>query len=189
MYKLKYSMRLILFLGISMVFASFQQVKLVKTKVSDDITVSIPKDWRAMDGMDFSERYPSVRAPLAAFTNYDRLADFSVNISATQWPDGNLEIATKFFKSSLTNMFDRVEMISEGIKDVHKKRFIYFEFESRVNGNKTQQGLNDPVLRYTYQMYLIEPDRTLVFTFNCTRREKENWQPTAAAIMNSIKVR
>ena len=104
---------------------AFDQPKLVKVKVSDDITVSIPKDWKPMDGLDFTERYPSVRAPLAAYTNEDRNVDFSVNISATRWPDANLEIAGKFFKSSLTNTFDRVTIIDEGVREVNGKSYVF----------------------------------------------------------------
>jgi hypothetical protein len=178
-----------LFLLISLIFLSFDNPKLVKTKVADGITVSIPKGWRPMDGLDFTERYPSVRAPLAAFTNEERLVDFSVNISATQWPDTNVEIARQFFKSSLMNMFDRVEILQEGVNDLHGKKFIYFEFESRVNGNRSEQGQTDPVMRYSYLQYLVEAKRTLVFSFNCPRREREQWQPTANAIMKSIRVK
>jgi hypothetical protein len=142
-----------------------------------------------MDGLDFTERYPSVRAPLAAFTNEERLVDFSVNISATQWPDTNVDIAKQFFKSSLMNMFDRVEIIHEGIHELHGKKFIYFEFESRVNGNRAQEGQTDPVMRYSYLQYLVEPKRTLVFSFNCPKREREQWQATANAMMKSIRVK
>lgn len=188
MYKLKSTVKFWLLLLIPVILLSFNQPKLVKTKISKDITVSIPRGWRPMDGLDFSERYPSIRAPLGAFTNEDRLADFSINISATQWPDTNLEIAKKFFKSGILNMFDRVEFINEGIKEIRGRKFIYFEFESRTNGNRTQEGASDPVLRYTYLQYLIEPKRTLVFSFNCPKREKEQWQNTAGAIMKSVRI-
>jgi hypothetical protein len=167
----------------------FDNPKLVKTKIGKDMTVSIPAGWRAMDGMDFTERYPSVRAPLAAFTNNERLVDFSVNISATQWPDADLEMASKFFKASLMNMFDKVEIISEGIRDIKGKKFIYFEFESRVNGNKANEGLTDPVLKYSYLQYLVEKNRTIVFSFNSPKRQREEWQETASAIMKSIRVK
>lgn len=165
------------------------QHKLVKTKVNDNITVSIPQDWRPMDGLDFTQRYPSVRAPLAAYTNPDRVVDFSVNISATQWPDGNLDMAKSFFKASIMNMFDRVEMIDEGIREVNKKKYIFFEFESRVNGNRKEENLQDPVLRYTHLQYLVEPKRTLVFSFNCPKRLKEAWQGTARSMMKAVKVK
>ena len=174
---------------ISLLFLSFDQPKLVKVKVSDDITVSIPRDWRPMDDLDFSERYPSVRAPLAAFTNEDRNVDFSVNISATRWPDTNLEIASRFFKASLTNMFDRVTMVDEGIRQVNGKTFIFFEFESRINGNRNQLGNADPVLSYNHIQYLVQPGRTLVFSFHCARRDRQAWEQAAGSMMNSIKVK
>jgi hypothetical protein len=177
------------FLLITLLFFSADQPKLMKVKVSDDITVSVPKDWRPMDGLDFTERYPSVRAPLAAYTNADRTVDFSVNISATRWPDANVEMAREFFKSSITNMFDRVTMIDEGIREINKKRFIFFEFESRINGNKNQLGNADPVLKYTMIQYLVQPGRTLVFSFNCDRREREAWQKTARNMMGNVRVK
>jgi hypothetical protein len=189
MYKLKSVISRSLFLIVSIGLCSFDQPKLVKTKVAENITVSIPEGWKPMDALDFNERYPSVRAPIAAYTNHERMADLSVNISATQWPDANLELAQKFFKSSLMNMFDRVEMIEEGIREVHKKKFVYFIFESRVNGNRTDVGQNDAVTRYTYMQYLIEPKRTLVFSFSCPKRERQNWESTAKSIMNSVKVK
>lgn len=176
---------LVLFLGL----VGFDQPKLVKTKVADGITVSIPSGWRPMDGMDFNERYRSVRAPLAAYTNDERTVDFSVNISATQWPDGNVEVAKSFFKSSLKNMFDKVEMISEGVHEVRGKKYAYFEFESRMNGNPAKQEQREAVLKYTYQQYLVEKNRTLVFSFTCSRRDREAWQPVAKAIMKSVKVK
>jgi hypothetical protein len=175
-------------LALSLVFFGFDQPKLVKTKIAPNITASIPRGWIAMGELDFNERYPSVRAPIAAFTNEERSADFSVNISATQWPDADAELAQKFFKASIMNMFDRVQFISEGTREVHGKKYVYFEFESRVNGKSTQEGMNDPVLGYTHQQYLIEPKRTLVFSFNCPKRMRTEWESTALAIMKSVKM-
>ena len=172
-----------------LVLSTSDQPKLVKTKVAEGITVSIPEGWRPMDGLDFADRYPSVRAPIAAFTNEDRLVDFSINISATRWPDANLILAQQFFKASLSNMFDRIEIIDEGIREVRGKKFIFFELESRLNGTRAKQELSDPVLRYTYIQYLVEPGRTLVFSFNCHRRLKDEWQPVARAMMKSLKVK
>lgn len=181
-----------LFLGlfvVVLVSLAADKPKLVKTKVNDAITVLVPQGWKAMDGMDFTERYPSVRAPLAAYTDEQRVVDFSVNISATQWPDKDLELARGFFKSSLMNMFDKVEIITEGIREVGHKKVIYFEFNSRVNGNKRQEGFSDPVLRYSYVQYLLGSQRTVVFSFNCPRRIQQDWQETARDMMMGIKVK
>ena len=176
------------FLVILVCFAA-DRPRLVKIKVNEAITVYVPKDWRPMDELDIVQRYPSVRAPIAAFSNLDRVADFSVNISATQWPDDDVALAQKFFKAGIMNVFDRVEMINEGIQEVSGKQFIFFEFDSRVNGNRQKEGYLDPVLRYTYIQYLIEPGRALVFSFSCPQRQKEEYQETAREMMKRIKVK
>lgn len=164
-------------------------IKLVRTKITDTISVLIPREFRPMDDIDYLQRYPSVRKSIAGFTNVDRLVDFSVNTSATRWVQSDTELAQKFFKSGLYNLFDNVEIITEGIHDVHGKKFIYFEFESRVKGDVRDQALRDAVLNYTYIQYLLEPDRTLVFTFTCPRRLRMEWQEVALKMMTGIKVK
>lgn len=185
MRKIKYP--ILIFMALTCLTAA--QPKLVKTRINDQITVSIPAGWRPMDGIDFTQRYPSVRAPLGAYTDQDRLVDFSVNISATQWPDKDATVAHRFFKTSVANMFDKVDFISDGIKEHNGNTFIYLEFTSRVNGNKRQEGFADPVLKYTYVQYLLGKDKTLVFSFNCPRRMQQDWQPVAHQMMESIKLK
>jgi hypothetical protein len=155
--------------------SGFTSEKLIKTKIADGISASIPATLIPMTEEDLVQRYPSVRAPIAAFTNVDRNVDFSINTSATQWPDQDIAMAQKFFKSGIYNLFDRVDIIEEGIHPVHKK--------------KMKQSEQSAVFRYSYIQYLVESDRTLVFSFNCPRDQKEQWQETARAMMKSLKVR
>jgi hypothetical protein len=178
-----------LFLLVCVALVSFSPPKLVKTKVAEDIIMLLPRNFRLMDDIDFSQRYPSVRKPLGAYTNEAREVDFSVNISATQWPDADVAIASQFFKAGVMNMFDGVEIIEEGIHTVKDKQLIFFEFESRMKGDKMKLEYRDPVLNYTYIQYLVEPGRTLVFSFNCPRRIREEWQDTARKMMKSIKIK
>ncbi|HMG91327.1 MAG TPA: hypothetical protein VK589_14780 [Chryseolinea sp.] len=173
----------------ALLFIAADKPKLMKVKVNDAITVSVPKDWLPMQEEDIGQRYPSVRAPLMAYTNQERVADFSVNISATQWPDDDIELAKKFFKAGLVNVFDRVDMIEEGIHEVRGNKLIFFEFESRINGVRQLEGQNDPVLRYTYIQYFLEPGRAVVFSFNCPRRDRELWQETARAMMREVRIK
>lgn len=168
---------------------SLAPAKWMKTRLPDGVTVSVPDLLVPMTPEDMAQRFPSVRAPLGAFTNAERLADFSVNISATNWPDADVELASKFFKSGLQNLYDRVEFIDEGIHTLHKKKFIYFEFESRISGDRRKQGFQDAVLKYTYIQYLIQKDRTLVFTFSCPKDLQQEWQPLAHEMMKRISVK
>ncbi len=163
-------------------------VKWVKSRLPDGVTVSVPDRLLPMSEEDMAQRFPSVRAPLGAFTNTDRVIDYSVNISATNWPDGDTELARKFFKSSLQNLYDRVDFISEGVQSIHKAKYIYFEFESRISGDRRRQELQDPILRYTFIQYHIQKERTLVFTFSCPKDQEEEWKPIAHEMMKRIRV-
>jgi hypothetical protein len=181
-------MQKVIFLLVMVCMTSFDRPRLVKTQVSGGITMLIPRDWRAMDELDFRERFPSVRAPLAAYTDVNRELAVSVNISATQWEVPDVAIAKDFFKSSIYNTFDRVEIIEEGIHEVNGKQFVFFEFESTVRGKKEVLGQQDAILNYSYIQYLVGLDRTLVFSFHCPRRMRQEWQETAKKIMSSVKI-
>ncbi len=178
-----------LLLIVSLWWVPFTTLKLVKTKVGNGITVSLPDAMFPMTPDDLAQRYPSVRAPLGAFTDQDRAVDFSINISATTWPDGNVELAQKFFKAGLYNLYDRLDIITEGTQLLHKKKFIFFEFDSRINGDRRKQSTQEPILKYTFIQYLVEKDRTLVFTFSCPKEQKEDWRKTASEIMKSVRVK
>lgn len=172
-----------------LVLCSFSVSKWIKTKLPDGVTVRVPEELIPMTPEDIALRFPSVRAPLGAFSNTDRLVDFSVNISATSWPDADADLARKFFKASLQNLYDRLDMIDEGTKVIRKKKYIYFEFESRVSGDRRKQELRDPITKYVYIQYLVRKDKTLVFTFSCPKDMREDWQPTAHEIMKNLHVR
>lgn len=163
--------------------------QLIKTKIAEGITVMLPSELKPMDQADVAQRYPSVRAPLGAFTDAERSVDFSINISATQWPDENLQVAQQFFKAGIYNLYDRIELISEGIQEVHSKKFIYFEFISRINATKMISGVQPAIFRYTFIQYRIEPGRALVFSFNCPQDQVPVWQPKARALMKSVKMK
>lgn len=175
---------IILFLG-----PFVESHKLIKTKVSSDITVSIPEELMAMTPEDIALRHPSVRKPIAAYSDADRMVDFSIKISATQWPDANIEMSRQFFKAGIYNLYDRVDMIQEGIQEIHKKNYIYFEFDSRINGDSRALGDQDSILKYNYVLYLVEKNRTLVITFTCPDHLKADWQETARDVMASLKVK
>ncbi|MEM1408806.1 MAG: hypothetical protein AAGG59_18625 [Bacteroidota bacterium] len=177
------------FITIALLLGIPSSPKMVKTKIGESITVMLPDNLYAMSEDDMSRRYPSVRRPIGAFTTDSRLADFSVNISATQWRVEDVDMAKSFFKSSLFNLFDRVNLIKEEIKEIDEKKFIVYEFDSRLNGDPSSLEAKNPILRYNYLQYLIINGKTLVFSFNCHPRLKEEWQPVVEEMMSSVKVK
>ncbi len=163
--------------------------KLVKTKITENIIVMLPKSFFEMTPSDIAQRYPSVRKPIGAYTNEERLVDFSVNVSATQWRSGDVKIAKDFFKASIINLYDRVDIINEEIKTIGDRQFIVFEFDSRINGDQRALGNAEPIRGYSYVQYLIVKGKTIVFSFNCPAQRKELWQETARKVMNSVNIK
>lgn len=179
----------ILSLIILLTVTSPLQEKIVKVKIGESITMELPDNLYEMSADDMARRYPSVRQPIGAYTNDSRLADFNVNISATKWRAEDVDIAKGFFKASFYNLFDRVEMINEEVKEIDGKKFIIFEFDSRLNGDPSSLEAKNPILRYNYMQYLLINGKTLVFGFNCHPRLKDEWKSIAEEMMSTIKVK
>jgi hypothetical protein len=165
------------------------QHKLVKTKIGDYITASLPESFYPMSPQDIAQRYPSVRNAVGAYSNDERLVDFSINESATKWKSSDIKIASEFFKSSIVNLYDRVDFIKEEIKVINNMRYIVFEFDSRIEGDKYSLDGQGAVRTYTYMQYLLINGKTFVFSFNAPTQLKDKWSETAAAIMNSLNVK
>ncbi|PGH37457.1 MAG: hypothetical protein CRN43_21090, partial [Candidatus Nephrothrix sp. EaCA] len=152
-----------LFFGLVLIF--LLPLKWVPTKIKEGIIVPIPSEMRAMTDAEAAQHSPSIRTPLGAFTTNDQLVDFVVSVSATQWPDLDLNIAKQFFRVGVTNLYDKVTFIRDDIVSIHKKNFIRFEFESRINGDKTVSGRTDATMKYHYILYFLQPKRAIVFSF------------------------
>lgn len=174
---------------ILLVLAGFVPHRLVKTRITPEISVNLPTDLMPMSPEDIAQRYPSARAPLGAYTNELRVVDFSVNQSATQWQENDVPLAADFFKAGIANLYDRVDFLNHGIRQINQKEFIFFEFNSRMNGDKRALGNAEPILKYHYVAYLVQPNRTLVFTFTCPRELQAEWQPTAHEVFSTLRVR
>lgn len=165
---------------------AFSAAKLKKVKLNDDVTVSVPADFMPMTPEDREQRYKSHRLPLALYTDPDRLVDFGVNRSYSVWSEDDLGMLEKFYRSSIIELFDKVDFIDSGIKEVNKHQFVFFEFESVVY---PESDFQRNVAKYTYVMYGLSGGTTYVFNFTCPKNLREDWQPIARQMMSKIKLK
>lgn len=168
----------------------FPQTKLVKTKITQDITVSIPENFTVMTPADVNQRYKSYRKPIALFTDPSRLVDFGVNFSFTKWAVGDLEILAKFYKSSLLNLYTEVEFINEGMRSINGKEYVHFEFISTVATTEdNSMVILKPIRKYTQLLYTVDKGRTIIFNFSCPAEQQLIWQSDASRIMASVNIK
>ncbi len=165
---------------------SFSSDSLVKVKLNKEVTVYMPEDFTSMTKEDMKIRYQSYRAPLALYTDPSRLVDFGVNRSFTQWQEKDLEMMGQFYEASLLELYDKVDFIDKGIKEVNGHRFVYFEFNSLVYPENDYQ---DTARKYTYLMYGLTGGTTYLFNFSCENTLKGKWQDTARQMMSQVKLK
>ncbi|MGK7394497.1 MAG: hypothetical protein ACNS62_07980 [Candidatus Cyclobacteriaceae bacterium M3_2C_046] len=166
-----------------------EDVKWVKTKVVEGITVELPDTFVPMTEQEINQKYISYRKPVALYTSPNRMVDFGVNLSVTQWDEGDLDILRNFYRSSILNLYDEVDWINQEIKEINKVKFVLFEFTSTVNPDENSIVNNQAIRKYSYLQYAIVNGKTLVFNFTAPLQRKEHWQDVAQHLMNSIKIK
>ena len=165
---------LLLFLVVSSVAIS---QKLTYFKLIEGAKVKLPSDFTPMTDDDLALRYPSTKKPLAMYTSVDKNADFGLNISKTVWPESDLKILQKIYKSTILEMYNKVAFTKEEIMTIDKQSFIAFEFTSEVENHK----------KYSYVLYKVVKNHVYIFNYTCSQRVQEKWQPLAQQIVSSIK--
>jgi len=176
----------ILFLILSL--SSFQQVKLVKTKVNNAITIYLPQDFIAMGEADIETKYASAKLPVAGYTDFSRTVDLGVNVAYSQWNPEDLEIMRSFYKSNILGLYDEVQFIKEDVEEIGGYNFAVFEFVSSVNDNDGITVDQSPVSKYVRIQYTIIKGKTVLFNFTCPASQREKWAPISRQILESVKI-
>ena len=179
-------MRYALFFIIILFSVEVKAQKLVKQKLTENITVRLPNDFSPMTDEDKKQRYESVRIPIALYTDKDRMADFGVNRSYSLWQEGDLKLLGEFYEASILELYDKVKFIGKGITNVNDHDFFFFEFESVVY---PENEFQHNIAKYTYLMYGLQDSTTYLFNFTCELRLRNQWQSTAHKIMESVNLK
>ena len=169
--------------------SSNAQPAMVKTKIGEEMTLSLPEDLIPMTDEDFSMKFISPKKPIAAYTNHQRVVEFSINASNTSWQENDLELMKSFYKSSILSLYDQVKFIKEDIQDINKKKFIVFEFTSHVKGDNSSLANQRGVKKYTYIQYAIKNSKTILLNFSCPARDQSYWQPVIRKTMGSVRLK
>lgn len=180
--------KFIYLLSILLLFAS-QQFKLVKTKISENITARLPSDFYLLPPDELQSKSISYRMPIAFYTNPDKEVDFSVNNSASKWQDQDLVLLKDIYQSNIRNLFDDVEFMRDGIETISNREYIVFEFYGTVLPGESLFRQENPERRYYFIQYTLKSNQIYIFTFTAPIEQKERWAATASAIMQSIKIK
>jgi len=180
-------MAIILFL--SFLFTNYQAANLTKVNVTGDINMLIPSDFRPMTDDEIAKKYFTTKRPVALFTNQETTIDLGINRSVTNWSADDLEIMMSFQKSNIYSLYDEIEMISEGVKEVNGRKVAFFEFESTVKPEKNSFKQKGAINKYTYIQYVIVGEISWVFNFTSPSHLRQSWADTSKKIMDSVVIK
>ena len=178
--------KILLLLLIPLFCLASDTIKLKKTKVAIGVSMLLPEDFVAMNDDYIASKYPSYRKPLAMYTSPNGKIDFGVNTANNLW--GNrLEILKSVYKSSISNLFLKVNFIQDTILTIKKRQFIVFEFVSEQEPKLTYSS-KETVKHYTYIMYTVVNHRIFIFNFTAPYNMMDTWQSQADIMLKSIKI-
>ena len=171
-----------------MLLGAFQQVKYVKTKVNDDISLLLPEDFIVMSQTDRNEKYVSSRAPIAVYTDYSRAVDLGINIAYSRWNAEDMEIMKSFYKSTIMGLYDEVQFLNESIEEINGNNFAVFEFIASVSDEEGTTFEQRNLSKYIRIQYTIIKSKTVLFNFSCPAVLKDKWAPVAQHMLESVKI-
>jgi hypothetical protein len=163
-------------------------MKLVKTKVNESITISLPEEFTAMTQTELNTKYVSAKAPVAVYTDYSKTVDLGINIAYSRWNPEDMEIMMSFYKSNIMGLYDEVQFITENIQEINGREFAIFEFLSKVNDTEGTSIDQSSVSKFIRIQYTIVQSKTVLFNFSCPERLKDKWAPVAKEILESVKI-
>ena len=168
---------------------AFSKDKLVKVKLTKEITVRLPADFVPMTDDDLANKYFTYRKPTAMYTNPDRLVDFGLNITETRWRQSDLALLQQFYKSGIAKMYTKVNFIQDTITTINKRDYVVFEFVSElVDEDPNSMRKGSITKQYSYLQYTVKDHQVHVFNFTCPSQIRSKWQETAKEIMHTIKI-
>lgn len=157
-----------------------------KTKLSEGVSASIPKDFRAMTDGEMKQKFPNFHKPVLMMTSPDEQVNFGYNISFNQW-GRNLKLLKDFMKANNSYYFKEIQYLQDTITTLDGRNFIVLEFVSYTQNKETDREL-PPIRTYSYMMYTVEDNRILVFNYTCPARYMDKWKQAAPHIMSSIHI-
>jgi hypothetical protein len=161
------------------------QPVVVDTEISETILMKVPQELKSYPPTIQRTTSPA----LAVFESNDHQTDLSVNKSQLRWAAADASLLSQFYKANILNLYDQVEMISEGIREQDGREFIYFEFTGQMIDEDNAFMAAKKRFDYTYIQYVIEADGVLIFRFTSPGFRKAYWQESVKEIMETVAFR
>ena len=160
-------------------FTTVAQPKIeLETKVilNEALEIKIPKGFDIMAEELMELKYPSQRRPTLVYSNKSGGINVGFNLTLQKADQNIIEQYLGVFESSFKNAYPSAEWISAGIKIINGRKIGCLEMITPAMDTKI----------YNLIFFSDLNEKLLLCTFNCTEKDKNQWEKAAHEIMNSF---
>jgi hypothetical protein len=145
--------------------------------IANKLELGIPSVFQKMSADMLQKKYPSTKPPQVAYANEGATAIIAFSTTPSAIQDEQIPAAKDSLKNAVRATVNK--WCDDGVAKINGRNIAYIDFLSEVSNG----------IIFTHLMLLEADNRLIVISFNCLEQDKQVWQPIAAAIMHSIKVR
>jgi len=150
-----------------------------KSLLDDKVELKIPADFDIMSEEMMKLKYPSERRPSIVYTNEAASINVALNLTENRASQEAIEPYLDNLLQTFKNMYPSAEWTGSGIEVIDGRKVGYMKLITPAIDTEI----------YNCIFFTDLDGKLLLCTFNCVRDSKEEWQPIADEIMQSLKVK
>lgn len=167
----------ILTIVITTAFKSTIDLK-TKSLLNDKVELRIPAEFDIMSEELLKMKYPSERRPTLVYSNESGEINIALNLTQNQASQQLIPTYKDNLVKTFKNLYPTAEWISSGVENINGKKVGFLELVT--------PAINTEI--YNLMFFTDLDGNLLLCSFNCTKKNVEEWKPTAKKIMNSLKI-
>ncbi|NMM49580.1 hypothetical protein [Marinigracilibium pacificum] len=170
---------------------SFAQegLSLEKATVSSNFEVKIPEGFTKMTDEELYSKYRSANPAEFSYISPDKQSEFIINKAETPWPEEDLELLFGFYKATIYDLFDEINILREEIIEIDGKRVAVLEMETVIYPAENSMIPRPTVRKYNYIQYLIHDGKVWIMSFTSPLGAKQDWKEIIEISMESIRLK
>jgi hypothetical protein len=150
-----------------------------KSLLSDKVELKIPKGFEIMSEGMMKIKYPSERRPALIYTNETGGINVALNLTQNKASQDLISAYKDNFVKMFKNMYPSADWKDNGIKEINGKKIGYLELVTPAIDTEI----------YNLMFFTDLDGKLLLCTFNCTKKDINEWTPIAKEIMFSLKIK
>jgi hypothetical protein len=148
-----------------------------KSLLGDRVELKIPSDFEIMSEVMMITKYPSERRPTLVYTNETGGINVALNLTENPASQEVISAYKDSFVQSFESMYPSAEWKDKGVMKVNGKQVGYLELVTPAIDTEI----------YNLMFFTDLDGKLLLCTFNCTKKDIDEWSPIAHEILGSLK--